>query len=76
MHGPSFRLLRMPRLYRSVIFLGGVSLATCGISAAIQRPNVLLIVSDDHSILQLGANGDENCRQLGLPPHVDTFAKA
>jgi N-sulfoglucosamine sulfohydrolase len=39
------------------------------------RPNVLLILSDDHSVPHLGSYGDPNCRELGLTPHLDAFAR-
>ena len=38
-----------------------------------QRPNILLILSDDHSLPHVGAYGG-NCRQLGLTPNLDAFA--
>ena len=38
-----------------------------------QRPNILLILSDDHSLPHVGAYGG-NCRELGLTPNLDSFA--
>ena len=38
-----------------------------------ERPNILLVLSDDHSLPHVGAYGD-NCRELGLTPNLDAFA--
>ena len=32
------------------------------------RPNILLILSDDHSLPHLVAYGCENCRRFGITP--------
>ncbi|MCB1122832.1 MAG: sulfatase-like hydrolase/transferase, partial [Verrucomicrobiae bacterium] len=39
-----------------------------------ERPNVLLILSDDHSVPHLGAYGDENCISYRITPNLDAFA--
>ena len=39
------------------------------------KPNILLILSDDHSIPHVGAYGDPNCRSLGLTPNLDALAE-
>ena len=39
------------------------------------QPNVLLILSDDHSVPHLGSYGDPNCRNLGLTPNLDALAE-
>lgn len=39
------------------------------------RPNILLILSDDHSFPHLGAYGDENCLANNITPHLDALAK-
>ena len=41
--------------------------------AAGARPNILLILSDDHSLPHVGAYGG-NCRELRLTPNLDAFA--
>ncbi|MEM7143882.1 MAG: sulfatase [Verrucomicrobiota bacterium] len=38
------------------------------------RPNVLLVLSDDHSVPHVGAYGDVNCERLGITPNLDAFA--
>lgn len=42
--------------------------------AAADRPNVLLILSDDHSVPHAGCYGDANCRRFNITPHLDAFA--
>ncbi len=39
------------------------------------KPNILLILSDDHSLPHLGAYGCANCTTFGLTPNLDQFAK-
>ncbi|PHR95016.1 MAG: arylsulfatase [Blastopirellula sp.] len=39
-----------------------------------QRPNILLVLSDDHSVPHVGAYGGVNCRRLNLTPNLDAFA--
>ena len=39
------------------------------------RPNILLILSDDHSMPHIGCYGDENCRRMKLTPNLDAFAR-
>ena len=41
---------------------------------AADRPNVLLILSDDHSIPHLGAYRDVNCQRFNITPHLDALA--
>jgi len=38
------------------------------------RPNILLILSDDHSVPHVGCYGDANCKRLDLTPNLDRFA--
>ena len=45
------------------------------ISLQAERPNILLILSDDHSVPHAGAYQDENCKQFNLTPNLDAFAK-
>ncbi|MFR9592033.1 MAG: sulfatase [Rikenellaceae bacterium] len=40
-----------------------------------QQPNILLVISDDHSFPHLGAYGDENCLNFNITPNLDAFAK-
>ena len=41
---------------------------------AIDRPNILLILSDDHSLPHLGIYGDKNCQLYKLTPNLDALA--
>ncbi len=38
------------------------------------RPNILLVLSDDHSVPHLGAYGDENCKRFSITPNLDALA--
>lgn len=40
-----------------------------------ERPNILLVLSDDHSVPHVGAYGDFNCKRFGITPHLDAFAR-
>lgn len=42
--------------------------------SAENRPNILLILSDDHSIPHVGAYGDVNCMRFGITPNLDAMA--
>ncbi len=42
--------------------------------AGADQPNILLLLSDDHSFPHVGAYGDGNCRRFNITPHLDTFA--
>lgn len=41
---------------------------------AADRPNILLILSDDHSVPHLGAYGDANCQRFNITPNLDALA--
>ncbi len=43
-------------------------------SAAAPRPNILLILSDDHSVPHVGCYGNENMRRFNITPNLDRFA--
>ncbi len=43
--------------------------------AAAERPNILLILSDDHSVPHVGAYGDLNCKRFNITPNLDAFAQ-
>lgn len=38
------------------------------------RPNILLVLSDDHSMPHVGAYGSVNCTRFNITPHLDRFA--
>jgi len=40
-----------------------------------EKPNILLILSDDHSVPHIGCYGDENCLKFNITPNLDSFAK-
>tara|TARA_R110002049_G_scaffold285698_4_gene467028 strand:- start:175433 stop:176914 length:1482 start_codon:yes stop_codon:yes gene_type:complete len=42
--------------------------------SASARPNILLVLSDDHSIPHVGAYGSNNCARFGLTPNLDALA--
>ena len=42
--------------------------------AAVNRPNILLILSDDHSVPHLGCYGSRNCQRFDITPNLDTLA--
>ncbi|MEM1227470.1 MAG: sulfatase [Planctomycetota bacterium] len=44
------------------------------LGSEVGRPNVLLILSDDHSVPHVGCYGSENCRQFNITPNLDRFA--
>jgi hypothetical protein len=54
-------------------FLPILILAALSLSAA-DSPNVLLILSDDHSMPHVGVYGSANCTQFNITPNLDTFA--
>ena len=46
----------------------------CLLAYSKERPNILLVLSDDHSVPHIGAYGDANCLRLNLTPNLDAFA--
>ena len=65
--------------WRIVFTIAGCVLAwassnadVCGHEAS--RPNVLLILSDDHSVPHVGCYGDDNCKRFNITPNLDGFA--
>ena len=51
-----------------------IAVGLLAVTAQANQPNILLILSDDHSVPHLGAYGDVNCKQLNITPNLDTFA--
>lgn len=64
-----FRIIRNTGL----LLLATIVLTTFAYSA--DKPNILLVLSDDHSVPHLGAYGDSNCLKYGLTPNLDAFAR-
>lgn len=60
-------LLSLPILL--LLFVGS------SICSAEQRPNILLILSDDHSLPHVGVYGCANCEKYNLTPNLDQFSK-
>jgi arylsulfatase A-like enzyme len=44
-------------------------------SGTIERPNIILILSDDHSYPHMGSYGDANVLKYQITPNLDAFAK-
>jgi len=65
---------------KKIVCLAGVSLAlpiathAAELSKPATKPNILLIVSDDHSMPHVGAYGDANCKLNQITPNLDAFA--
>jgi N-sulfoglucosamine sulfohydrolase len=45
------------------------------LAAEKMKPNILFILSDDHSVPHVGCYGDENCLKFDITPNLDAFAK-
>lgn len=48
---------------------------SCLLYSENKRPNILLILSDDHSLPHLGCYGNENIKKFNITPNLDNFAK-
>ena len=65
---------------KKIVCLAGLSLAlpiathAAELSKPATEPNILLIVSDDHSVPHVGAYGDANCKLNQITPNLDAFA--
>src|SRR5215207_8603269 len=77
-HGPArphFRSLRHVTFMMKSVLLSCVALlasaASLGAAASAAKPNILLIVSDDHGYGDVGAYG---CKDIATP-HLDSLAK-
>ena len=56
-------------------FVMHAPLCSFGSAGNPEKPNVLLILSDDHSVPHLGCYGDSNCKRFNISPNLDAFAK-
>lgn len=64
------------RTMNKTVFLGLTGAAVLpAVAHAAERPNILLVLSDDHSYPHLGAYGEANCTQFDLTPAIDALAK-
>ena len=43
-------------------------------NAALGKPNILLVLSDDHSVPHLGCYGSQNCKRFNITPNLDALA--
>ena len=61
---------------RYPIAAAAVLLSNCAFLAfgADAHPNVLLILSDDHSLPHVGAYGSQNCQRFNITPNLDKLA--
>ncbi|MCH2209032.1 MAG: sulfatase [Lentisphaerales bacterium] len=59
----------MKFIFALLILLG------CFIHSDEKKPNVLLILSDDHSLPHLGCYGNENIEHFNITPNLNAFAK-
>jgi len=57
-----------------LLLLGILKLLIPFVVAQDNRPNILLVLSDDHSYPHLGAYGDANCQRFNITPNLDTLA--
>lgn len=62
------RMNKLPFVFSVYVLLAVVGLA------ADSRPNILLILSDDHSMPHLGVYGDANCKRFNITPNLDAMA--
>ena len=54
--------------------LTAIAVGLLAVAAQAKQPNILLVLSDDHSFPHVGAYGDVNCQRLKITPNLDTFA--
>ncbi len=59
----------------AVFVAGPVFLESADVEKSVEKPNILLVVSDDHSVPHVGAYGDANCLKNRITPNLDKFAK-
>ena len=57
----------------ALLFFSVGSAATA--ETATKPPNILLILSDDHSYPHLGCYGNDNIKRFNITPHFDEFAR-
>lgn len=60
---------------KKLFLLLAISLSFSFSVRAQQKPNVLLVLSDDHSYPHLGCYGDANVLAYNITPNLDAFAK-
>ena len=58
----------------SVLLTLTITSAAIAESAPMRRPNILFILSDDHSYPHLGCYGNSNIKRCNITPNFDAFA--
>lgn len=61
--------------HRLVRILAGLWVVAVPCNASAGKPNILLILSDDHSVPHLGCYGSVNCNRFNITPNLDALAK-
>ncbi len=72
--GENTKLMRK-QPHRLMGLLAWMAIGLTGFLLASEKPNILLVLSDDHSLPHVGAYGCTNCEELSLTPNLDRFAK-
>ena len=60
--------------HRLVCIVAGLWAVSLPADAVAAKPNILLILSDDHSVPHLGCYGSTNCKRFNITPHLDALA--
>lgn len=73
---PTARLVAERRLQaiRILVRLALFCLVAQPSNAASGKPNILLVLSDDHSVPHLGCYGNQNCKRFNITPNLDALA--
>lgn len=66
--------IAIPKMKKRFLALSSMVVGTALGFAADTRPNILLLLSDDHSVPHLGAYGDANCKRFNITPNLDAMA--
>ena len=64
----------MKHLLLAVLLLSVAEILICPASGG-EKPNILLVLSDDHSLPHVGVYGCTNCKEFSLTPKLDRFAE-
>ena len=64
----------MKHLLLGVLLLTFAEILICPASGG-EKPNILLVLSDDHSLPHVGVYGCTNCEEFSLTPKLDRFAE-
>ncbi len=64
----------MKHLLLGILLLTFAEILICPASGG-EKPNILLVLSDDHSLPHVGVYGCTNCEEFSLTPKLDRFAE-